>query len=360
MTICAVEVGIDTLPISLHSPRFEIPEIVNVFVRVTTSEGVSGLGYTYAFHRSHAEAMRVAIEGMAPTLIGRDPAEHPAIERELDLSFMNFLGGFGLVRMAWAAIDTSLWDCLGKMVGRPLQDLLGVARATAPVYATGLFAGMPIDEVVERAVVFADQGFGGVKVHIDPYAKHQLSPVVAVCDALSGRDIDIMVDAAQAFDLRGAIAFGEKLSELGVYWFEDPIEKDDLLGLEQLIDRVSVPIAVGENFYTIQEVKRNLDAGARTMLLDIARIGGVTGFMAAAGVCDLYNAQVTSHIYTQLAAQLLCSTRSPGYVEHLSWYNAYFRPVDVGGGTVKPSTQPGVWGPLEHQLTMQVVAGKLP
>ncbi|MBA3448976.1 MAG: mandelate racemase/muconate lactonizing enzyme family protein, partial [Pseudaminobacter sp.] len=76
-----------------------------IWVRLHTDEGVSGLGETFM----GAAAVEAYLhETVAPKLIGRDPLQIEAINRDL----IGYLGwrGAGVETRGNSAVDIALWD----------------------------------------------------------------------------------------------------------------------------------------------------------------------------------------------------------------------------------------------------------
>ena len=104
--------GVETLRLG------EFPNIV--WILIQTDEGLTGLGETFM----GAGAVEAYIhETVAPKLIGRDPLQIEAINRDL----MAYLGwrGAGVETRGNSAVDIALWDIFGKALGVPVSVALG-------------------------------------------------------------------------------------------------------------------------------------------------------------------------------------------------------------------------------------------
>ena len=88
-----------------------------LFVKVTTDEGISGIGESGAW--GHLEASRAAITKFSDYLVGKDPMliEH---HYQYMYRFSHFRGA--AIYGALSAIDIALWDIKGKFFG--VQRLL--------------------------------------------------------------------------------------------------------------------------------------------------------------------------------------------------------------------------------------------
>ena len=55
---------------------------------------------------------------------------------------------------------------------------------------------------------------------------------------------------------------------------------------------------------------------------DLARIGGVTGWMQAAGVAAAHNVEMSSHLFPEVSAHLLAATPTAHWLEYVDWAGA--------------------------------------
>ncbi len=266
-----------------------LPGTGTVAVTVHTDEGVSGSGEIY-FGRiaGGPEALAALIEHvLKPLVIGSEPAmvraTHVAMLRETE-----YAGSFGLAMWGIAALDTALWDCLGKARGVPCWQLWGGANERIRAYAMVGWLNYSDDEVQRICAKAVEQGFRGVKIKVGyPTLAEDVARVKTVRKAI-GDEIDLMVDANQALTAAEAVRRGRAFQDLGCLWWEEPIPADDIDGYAELAETLDIPIATGENLYTAADFARFLSRGAVDIIQpDLRRAGGPTamlqiGMMAAA------------------------------------------------------------------------------
>src|SRR3712207_5779984 len=106
-----------------------------VTLRITTSDGVTGLGDATLNGRELAVASYLR-DHVVPLLIGKDPAR---IEDMWQYLYRGAYWRRGPVTMtAIAAVDTALWDIKGKVAGPPVHHLLGGRpHEGGPVFSPG-------------------------------------------------------------------------------------------------------------------------------------------------------------------------------------------------------------------------------
>src|SRR5207249_71819 len=102
-------------------------------VEVHTDEGLSGLGETFRTPRTVAAQIH---ETVAPYLLGKGPLTIDAHSNVLLNPYLGFGSTSAEIRAA-SAVDIALWDLWGKVLGRPVHELLGgLTRDKIRVYNT--------------------------------------------------------------------------------------------------------------------------------------------------------------------------------------------------------------------------------
>ena len=254
------------------------------FVWVHTDEGLTGIGECF---RRQPYVTRTLIDDLlAPAIVGKDPIE---TSRRFDdmMRAGSAVEMGGAIFCAIAGLDIALWDIKGKAFGVPISNLLGGARRDSiPVYASSMRRDLTPVEEGRRAASLVEQGYSGYKLHsavpgaIDHPADQTVDTVTEVRAAV-GDSIDILVDVNGAFSVHHSIEIGRALEQLGVFHFEEPRPAQDLEGLSQIADALTIPIASGEMIYTHHEY-RDLILKGRVDIIqpDIVKVPGFTEFCA--------------------------------------------------------------------------------
>jgi L-alanine-DL-glutamate epimerase-like enolase superfamily enzyme len=144
------------------STHHEIPGFELITVRVTTADGVVGLGYTYTVGRG-GRAIVALIEELAEVLDGADEGRIEDCWQRMWWA-LHWVGRGGAVAFAMAAIDVALWDIQGKRAGLPLWRLLGGSNPHVPVYAGGIDLYFTLDELLEQTRGNLNRGFRAIKM----------------------------------------------------------------------------------------------------------------------------------------------------------------------------------------------------
>lgn len=312
-----------------------------LLVEVQTEEGVTGRAYVFCYRRSGARCIAdlladaleiVRGDAVAPTLIAAK------LQRRFAL-----LGVTGVVRMALSALDMALWDALAVAAGAPLATLLGGAPRPVPVYNSSGLGLMSPQAAADEAEELLEGGMKAVKLRL---GYPTLAGDLAVTRAVRARlpdEVALLVDYNQALSRVDALERGRALQEEGVSWLEEPIRHDDLPGNAAIAAALTLPLQLGENFNSPAAMLEALQARACDLVMpDVARIGGVTGWMQAAGVAEAHGIPMSSHLMPEVSAHLLAATPTAHFLEYVDWTDAIAaEPVKIVDGCWPVSGKPG-------------------
>jgi mandelate racemase len=313
-----------------------------VLVEVLTEQGIVGRSYVFCYRRSGAKSIALVLEDTAELVRGDDVvplAIAAKLQRRLAL-----IGVTGIVRMALSALDMALWDALAMAANVPLTRLLGGAPHPVRAYNSCGLGLMSPPAAADEAQALLEGGMQAVKLRLG-YAT--LAEDLAVTRAVRSRlpdAVDLMVDYNQALSRVEALARGYALQSEGVAWLEEPIRHDDLAGNAEIARALDLPLQLGENFDGPKALLQALQAGACDLVMpDAGRIGGVSGWMQAAGVAEAHGALMSSHLMPEVSAHLLAATPTCHWLEYVDWTDAIARePVRIENGCWPMSERPGI------------------
>ena len=112
----------------------------------------------------------------------------------------------------------------------------------------------------------------------------------------------------------------------------------------QIARTLDVPLQIGENFNGPEAMAEALAAGACDYVMpDVGRIGGVTGWMQAAGLAAARGVEMSSHLVPEVSVHLLAATPTAHWLEYVDWADAILEePMRVIDGALTPSARPGL------------------
>ncbi|HET8747122.1 MAG TPA: enolase C-terminal domain-like protein [Ramlibacter sp.] len=312
-----------------------------LLVELLTEEGVTGRSYVFCYRRSGARPIAALVEDACEVVRGERVAP-VAMAARLQRRFA-LIGVTGIARMALSAFDMALWDALAVAAGVPLTTLLGGAPRPVRAYNSCGLGLMSPQEAADEAEQLLEGGMQAVKLRLG-YAT--LQEDLAVTRAVRARlpdSVEVMVDYNQALSRHEALLRGRALQSEGVSWLEEPIRQDDFAGCAAIARALHLPVQIGENFDGPKDLLRALQAEACDLVMpDVARIGGVTGWMQAAGVAEAHGIPMSSHLMPEVSAHLLAATPTCHWLEYVDWTDAIAaEPVKIVDGCWPVNGTPG-------------------
>jgi mannonate dehydratase len=322
-----------------------------VTVRVTTDEGVTGVGDATLNGRELAVVAYLR-EHLAPVLIGRDPAR---IDDTWHFLYRGAYWRRGPVTMtAIAGIDTALWDIKGKVAGLPVYQLLG-GRARDGVTVYGHASGASTAEATTAVADYLERGYRAVRVQsaipgldstyglggVSEAGVHSYEPAESAIPAENVWDTEayldhvprmfeevrrevgpqprLLHDVHHRLSANEAARLGKELEQYHLTWLEDPVPAELQDAYRHLRRHTTTPIATGEVFSSIWDAELLI----RERLIDYIRTtvvhaGGITHLRRIFDLAALYDVRSGSHGATDLspvclAAALHVDTAIPNF-----------------------------------------------
>lgn len=270
-----------------------------VLVEVTTDTGLVGHGEAIA--RTGGEATARAVESLlGPALVGEDPLDIEGLFRKQVDLLRRFGHSAGMVVEAISGVDVALWDIAGQHFEVPVYRLLlGAGRSTVPVYASSVYLDT-VDRMIARTEAQVAAGFSDVKLKVghDRAAggkRTDLAKIAAIREAV-GPDVGLSVDANSAYDAADGLWMAQRLAQLDIAFFEEPVHPDDLDGYARIRSRSDVPLAGGETLFLANGFAEYFRRGLLDVVQpDVARCGGITGARHVATLAAAHGVRFAPH-----------------------------------------------------------------
>jgi len=361
-----------------------------VTLKIVTEDGVHGLGDATLNGRELAVASYLT-DHVIPLLIGRDARR---IEDTWHYLYKGAYWRRGPVTMtAIAAVDTALWDILGKSLNTPVYQLLGgAAREAVQVY--GHASGGSIDETTEAVGRYISMGYGAVRaqcavpglpstygvgrgdLYYEP-AERRLAPenawstekylsfVPALFERLRrefGAEVQLLHDVHHRLTPIEAARLGKSLEPYHLFWLEDPTPAEAQEAFRLIRQHTTTPIAVGEVFNTIFDCQHLI----QEQLIDYIRAtvvhaGGITHLRRIAHLAELYQVRTGSHGATDLSPVCMAAALNfdlavhnfglQEYMRHTPETDAVFpHAYTFDRGMMHPGDRPGLGVDLDETL----------
>jgi o-succinylbenzoate synthase len=288
---------IDTFPVLLRLKEvFKIANVVMrdmrfVYVKILMDNGIVGWGEAIPAWEVTGEtqhSVKDAIDNyLSPNLIGKK------IENYDDLQdcFETF-DPEKKPQIVWgtpsakAALDIALFDAYGKLVEKPVYQILGGRfKAIKPVAAVGI---MPMEKTLETVRSKMAQGAKRIKLKVGLNMERDFNTVKAVRETFP--KIDMVLDANQGYVTpKNAIKFIKKIESFGILWMEQPILADNKKGLLEVKKSVEIPVMADEAIHNYWDAQLLLEMGAVDLVnIKLMKSSGIHGALKVADLCQDY------------------------------------------------------------------------
>lgn len=337
------------------STHGSIPHFELVTVRITDSDGIEGVGYTYAVNSGGATFKVFIDDYLAPVVTGRDPDESERLWQDMWWA-VHYSGRGGHATSAISAVDIAIWDLRAKRAHQPLWRFFGGYNPQVPVYAGGIDLDFSVEELLDQADRFRAEGFRAIKMKVGrPNLREDVERVRRMREHL-GDDFPLMVDANMKWSADQAVRAARSLEEFNLLWIEEPTIPDDVVGHVRVVREGRTPVATGENMHTLYEFHTLMAAGGLTYPEpDVTNCGGMTVFRKIGALAEAHNLPLTSHGVHDLTVHLLAAAPNRTYMEaHGFSMDRYIaHPMQVVDGFTTAPERPGHgieldWAALER------------
>jgi muconate cycloisomerase len=305
-----------------------------VIVELRLANGVTGIGEAATlggprWSEESVESIKATIDTyLAPALIGSVGNRFVAARARMDEAAKRN-------NAAKSAIESALFDAVGKTLNVPAVQLLGGAVRDSISVLWTLASGDPEQEIEEAENKIAARLHNTFKVKIGAQAPEaDMARMRRLASALEGR-ATLIVDANQAWDETTALRCLPVLAEIGVALVEQPLPAWDLPGMGRLRARSSVPLMADECVFSTHEMLDVVRAGAADVVsLKLVKHGGllatrdVAAVAVAAGIGLYGGCLLESSIGAAAHLQVFAGLRD------LAWGCEHFGPQILTGDLV--------------------------
>ncbi|WP_444685419.1 dipeptide epimerase [Alkalicoccus luteus] len=285
-----------------------------VLIRLETDTGLTGVGEappTAAITGETLESIEAAVTTViGPALQGLHLHDKESVFQQLHRSIIGNTS-------AKAAVDMAIHDVLARKSGLPLYQYLGGWTNELETDYT-VSVNEPA-EMAEDAALFRRSGFRILKLKVgtDTIEK-DLQRVQAVADA-AGEGVLLRLDANQGWKPKEAIEAIQEMSERGlpVELIEQPVHRQDLNGLKQVTDAVSIPVMADESVFSLEDARRVLEGRCADMInIKLMKAGGIYMAQKICTLADAYRvpcmvgSMIESRLGISAAAHFAGSSRA--------------------------------------------------
>lgn len=275
-----------------------------IFVKVTTDEGITGVGE--ATIRNKEMAVKAAVEEhIKPVIVGKSPFN---IEQFFNTCYIKDAWRGGAVfNSAISGVEMALWDIVGQKLGQPVYNLMGGRLYDRiPLYAnTWFMQAKSVDDFAAAASDTVKLGFKALKwdpLKAAPAGSDERTRVRYGIDCLRavreavGDDIELYIELHGSLTYDGALQYALQSEKYRPGFLEEPMHPDDFTGYRKLAMKANVPIAAGERYFTrFQHRTLNEEGFYSTVQPDLTHCGGILETRKMAANAEVYGMQFAPH-----------------------------------------------------------------
>ncbi len=261
-----------TLPLKkvFRTALREATSLSEVVISITMDNGIVGVGSACASEKITGETLasiESAIEeNIAPQLTGMDLQYWERVMEALQGSLKNNCG-------AKAGVDIALYDALAQSRKLPLWKLLGGYRSQLETNLT-LSLDSP-EKMYEEAQKAVEEGFLALKIKVGADLRASVQLVEKIRNNL-GENIQIRLDANQAWTAQEAITVIEELKPYQIELVEQPVSAHNWEGLKWIRERVQTLIMADESVFSLEDAHRLVSHQAADILnIKLMKCGGI-------------------------------------------------------------------------------------
>ena len=183
-----------------------------------------------------------------------------------------------------SGLEMAALDLQGKLLGRPVWDLLGGQRRADVGYFYFLQGESP-EAIAADAAHAVSIGEPVIYLKVGVGTEHDRQVVRRVREAIG--DARLRLDANEAWDVSTAIRRLTDFAPYGIEYIEQPTTSRSIEALRRVTERSPIAIGADQAIFTLDEVYRVCATGAADMVaIGPREIGGLRGTIKAATIAE--------------------------------------------------------------------------
>jgi len=227
-------------------------------VRTRSTDGAEVI--TVPNPASMAKAYPIFTDYIAPVFVGKEARTLETLLWDVYRHSSNYkLQGLAFW-VGVAAAEMGVLELLGQVSRRPLADFFGGSkRRDIPVYyASGNRGNTPEAEIEVLQKLVDGSGVRALKFRLGGRMSRNADSLPGRTEALIplvrqtfGSAMTLYADANSSYDSTEGIRIGRIMEEHRYGFYEEPCEFDDLWGTKAVADALTIPVAGGEQEYSL-------------------------------------------------------------------------------------------------------------
>jgi glucarate dehydratase len=245
----------------------------------------------------------------------------------------------------FSAIEVACLDIIGKIINRPVVDLLGGRRRESVPFAAYLFykyegaggeLGFKINpnatgwdavrqasafnptEIVAQAKAMCNEfGFKSIKLKGGVFEpRKEVDAVFALREAF-GNSVPIRIDPNALWKVETAIEYGKEMEGV-IEYLEDPVRGQENMALVR--KALSIPLATNMCTTSFEDIPRSIQLGSEDIILSDHHFwGGLQASMTLAGLCQTFGRDLSMHSNSHLGISLAAMVHLGAAIPNLKY-----------------------------------------
>ncbi len=308
---------------------------LRTILELITDEGIVGLGEVGGGDQ------RAALTRLKPRILGLDPFHLETIKLKLWKHYY-------FVSRLYGAIEMACLDIQGKVLNRPVSDLLGgQVRDRIPMIAYMFWRydrpGGGDDTCAEDLAEYCEQlhselGVNAMKMKagvLDPFEEAR---VLELCRKRLGDQFGLRIDPNGVWSAPTAVRVGHRLEDLNLEYFEDPAW--GLEGNAAVRRQVRIPVATNMFPNKFDDLGPAIQLGAVDIVLtDLHYWEGPRGVKDLCAVCRTFNLGVAMHSGAEFGIELAAMLHTAATIPEMTFagdaHYHYLTDDIIAGGPMK-------------------------
>jgi muconate cycloisomerase len=256
--------------------------VKRVLIELTSSSGITGWGEAapWEVFTGTAEGAFAAIDVyLRPLVIGAPVKEIRALTHRMDKALV----GHGEAKLA---IETAMFDILGKSCGLSVADLLGGrVRSEIPLSFSIADPDFAADMVRMEEMVSSGHEIFKVKTGVKSH-REDMAHLEAMREAFGDR-IDLRIDYNQALQPFGAISVLRDVERFRPTFIEQPVPRDCLSAMASFTAALETPVLADESCFDAHDVMEIVKLKAADAIsVKLMKAGGILKAQAQMAIAD--------------------------------------------------------------------------
>lgn len=355
-------------PPLLNAAGLHAPYALRTVVELVTEDNISGISEIPG-----NIAIDKALEKSKSLIIGKDPFRLNQIRDML-------VAHFGIDKSSergdapwdqrtlvhiFSAIEVACLDIIGKIINRPIVDLLGGSRRETVPFSAYLFykyegaggelgfktdpnatgwdavrqasALNPTEIVAQAKAMCAAFGFKSIKLKGGVFEPRQEVDAVLALREAFGNDIPIRIDPNALWKVETAIEYGKEMEGV-IEYLEDPVRGQENMAIVR--KSLKIPLATNMCTTSFEDIPLSIQCCSEDIILSDHHFwGGLQASMTLAALCQTFGRDLSmhsnSHLGISLAAMVHLGAAIPNFKYALDTHYPWQSDEIIIGGRLK-------------------------